>query len=749
MTNNWVRGIAFGLIVTGLYMCSCSGSHSTSTGTSKGSNPPTLVFSANTNSISTGQSVTLNWQATNATSTTITATVGSSTRTLTTSSQLAGSVTDSPSETTTYSAVATGAGGNSPAESATVQVAQPVPPTITQFSVNPSTVNSGQTTTLTWATENATSVTITPTVSVPEDSGALPTSASAVIPVSDTTTFSITATGPGGSTGPQTVTVSVPATLALNASPNTIVPGQSSTLSWQVTHGSPTSLSITDGSGATICNPCPLPHGTASVTPAATDTYTATASMPANDSITQSTTVTVSAAKAGIIKHIFFLVQENRSFDNYFGRLGPYRAGRLAQSGISDNQTVDGFDPNVTLTNSTTGAKVRPFHEASVCTGNVRMTWDESHHDVALAGGDQAWATTTTYAPNSFGMSGFLDSATAFADKNDLNGTRAMAYYTEQDLPYYYDLATFFGTSDTWYSPVLANTVPNRMFLMAGTSFGHEYPDTTGHPLYAAPTIFRAMNAANVSWIYYYKDGIFLANFADFQDPAIQPKTFPESDLMDRLAGTCSTGLCDPDQVLPQVIFIDSGDGPSGTDEHPTDNIQKGALYVQSIISALMDSDAWKDSIFILTYDEGGELYDHVPPFSVPAPDSYGPGHCPDPNNGSAGYCSTGKLGGTFNLTGFRVPLVVVSPYAKPNFVSHVPRDYTAILAYIEELFGIPALTARDKYWQDPSRDMNEFFDFNTAALSKAPGGAAWTQFLNQGSLSGVCDISKEAGPTQ
>jgi phospholipase C len=324
-----------------------------------------------------------------------------------------------------------------------------------------------------------------------------------------------------------------------------------------------------------------------------------------------------------------------------------------------------------------------------------------------------------------------------------------MGYYNGQDLPYYYDLATFFATSDAWHSPLLANTVPNRMYLMAGTSFGHEYPDTTGHPLYAAPTIFRSMNTANVSWIYYYKDGVFLANFADFQDPAIQPKVFPVSDLMNRLAGTCSTGPCDPDKILPQVIFIDSGAGPSGTDEHPTVNIQTGAAYVQSIISALMDSDAWKDSIFILTYDEGGGLYDHVPPFSVPLPDAYGPGQCPDTNNGSAGYCSTGSLGGTFNLTGFRVPLVVVSPYAKPNFVSHVPRDYTAILAYIEELFGVHELTARDKYWQDPSRDMNEFFDFSTAALLNAPGGGAWTQFLNQQTSSGRCDVSKEAGPTQ
>lgn len=626
---------------------------------------------------------------------------------------------------------------------------QPVTPTITQFSVSPSTVNSGQTTTLTWITQNATSVTITPAVPLPEDTLTLPTSGSAVIPITTTTNFSITATGPGGSAGPQSVTVSVPLILALNASPNTILPGQTSTLSWRVANGTPSSLIITDGSGAAVCNPCALPDGTATVTPAATSTYTATAVASTSNSITQSTTVTVSAAKAGVIKHIFFMAQENRSFDNYFGQLGAYRAARLAQLGISDNQTVDGFDPTVTLTNAQTGAKVQPFHETTMCTQNTRPAWNESHHDVALVGGDSAWATTTTYTSSSFGMSGFLDTATIPGNTLDPNGTRAMGYYNDQDLPFYYDLATFFATSDTWHSPILANTIPNRMYLMAATSFGHEYPDGGGHPLYAAPTIFRAMNQANISWIYYYKDSIFLANFADFQDPAIQPKTFPESDLMNRLAGTCSSGPCDPDQVLPQVIFIDSGDGPSGTDEHPNPNvdIQRGAAYVQSIISALMASDAWKDSIFILTYDEGGGLYDHVPPVSVPLPDAIPPGQCPDPNNGSAGYCVTG-FGGTFNLTGFRVPLIVISPYAKPNFVSHVPRDYTAILAYIESTFGVPALSARDAYFQDPSRDMNEFFDFTNPALLNGPGGIPWAQILKSQPTTGVCDPTKEAGPT-
>ena len=432
----------------------------------------------------------------------------------------------------------------------------------------------------------------------------------------------------------------------------------------------------------------------------------------------------------------------------YLGQLGAYRLNRLNGVGITDTQTVDGFDPNVTLTNSNTGAKVQPFHETTECTENLTPAWDESHHDTSLTGGDAAWATTTTYTNSSFAMQGFLDTTGSVTQTYDPNGTRAMGYYNEQDLPYYYDLATFFATSDAWHSPILANTVPNRMYLMAGTSFGHEYPDgDANHPKYAAPTIFRAMNTANVSWLYYYTDGIFLANFADFADPSIGPKTFPVSDLMNRLAGTCSGGPCDPDKALPQVIFIDSASGDSHLDEHPDNNVQTGAAYVQSIIAALMNSDAWQDSVFILSYDEGGGLYDHVPPFTVPTPDDILPGQCPDPNNGSADYCRVGTLGGNFDLTGFRVPVIVISPYAIPHYVSHTPRDYTAILAFIEETFGVQALTKRDAYWQDPSRDMSEFFDFNSPALLNPPPGAnvsSWTQLLAAQPTNGVCNPQLE-----
>src|ERR1700726_852090 len=747
MTKQYLRWIYCGTLFLALWgFSSCATNSKTST-------VPTVTFSANPTSIGSGQSVTLSWQTTNSTSVTITATAGSTTRNVTTSSQATGTVQDSPTQTTTYTAVATGQGGTSSPQTANVTVAAPAPPQITQFTANPTSVSAGQSTTLTWTTTNATSVSVTPSISLSDDSGTLPTSGSVTTPVATTTTFSLTATGPAGTSSPQMVTVTVPFVLTLTATPNTITTGQSSTLAWQVTGGTPT-LSIVDGSGNSVCNPCSLTQGkgTATVTPAATTTYTARATEANGTAITQSATVTVTASNAGVIKHIFFMLQENRSFDMYFGQLGAYRPGRLTQFGITDTATIDSFSPTATLTNSNTGANVQPFHETTVCTENLSPAWDESHHDVSLTGGDPAWATTTSLNNSSFAMQSFLDTTGSGGTQlYDPNGTRALGYYNETDLPYYSDLASFFPTSDSWHSPILANTVPNRMYMMAATSFGHEYPDgAANHPAYAAPTIFRAMNTANVSWLYYYHDGVFLANFQDFSDPKIQPKVFPVSDLMNRLAGICSGAHCDADQALPQVIFIDSASGGSGLDEHPDNNIQTGAAYVQSIISALMNSDAWKDSVFILTFDEGGGLYDHVPPFMVPPPDGDGPGQCPDANNGSVDYCRVGKLGGTFNLTGFRVPLIVISPYAKPNFVSHVPRDYTAILAFIEKEFGVTPLPARDTSWQDPSPDMSEFFDFTTATPPSltGPNNTPWTQLLNPQTTSGKCDQTKEAGPT-
>ena len=742
MNKTYLRSVGFGIALLTFLQLGCSSSGTKTT-------PPPVTpqitqFSASPTAVTAGTTTTITWATTNATSVTIAPAVQTGTAALPTS----GSATVTMTATTTYTITATASNGTTATQSVKVTVtAAPIIPVITQFTASPTDVNSGQTSTITWATTNAASVTISPAVPQSDDSGPLPTSGSSVAPILATTTYTLTATSSDGTTATATVTVNVPFTLSLSVSPATITAGSTATLSWQITAGTATALSIDNG----VCSPCTLPSSSATVKPNVTTTYTATATASDGTPITATATLTVSPAPLGVIKHIFYMLQENRSFDMYFGQLPAWRTPRLQAAGITDTSTIDVFNPSVTLTNHNTGATVTPFHETTVCTENLSPAWDESHHDVALTGGDGAWTTTTTFTASDFSMNNFLDTTNNVAEKYDPNGTRAMGYYNQSDLPYYYDLASFFATSDTWHSPILANTVPNRMYLMAATSFGHEYPDNTGHPLYAAPTIFHAMNNANVSWLYYYKDGIFLSNFADFQNANIGPKTFPVSDLLARLGGSCSGTPCNADQALPEVIFIDSASGGSGLDEHPDNNIQSGAAYVQSIISALMQSTAWYDSIFILTYDESGGLYDHVAPFMVPEPDSYQPGQCPDPNNGSGGYCAVGKLGGQFNLTGLRVPMIVISPYAKPNFVSHVPRDYTAILAYIEKTFNVTNLTARDNYWlQNPQYDMSEFFDLTNPALLTPPAGAhasSWTTFLNPQTTAGTCNQQLESGP--
>ena len=106
--------------------------------------------------------------------------------------------------------------------------------------------------------------------------------------------------------------------------------------------------------------------------------------------------------------------------------------------------------------------------------------------------------------------------------------------------------------------------------------------------------------------------------------------------------------------------------------------MQTGAADGADIINALFTSAAWPDSAFILTYDEGGGLFDHVGPILATPPDAIPPSDI------------TGHIQGLFNITGFRVPVMVVSPWVKPHYVSHVPMDYTAILKLIETRYNVP-----------------------------------------------------------
>jgi len=387
------------------------------------------------------------------------------------------------------------------------------------------------------------------------------------------------------------------------------------------------------------------------------------------------------------IRHIVFFVQENRSLDTYFGRLNAYRQSR----GFSGND-FDGIPLTITPAPvDQAGNPVQPFHQRTVCTDSLNPGWNESHRDV-----------------NGGKMDGFMINS-AFPTTNDPNGQRAMGYYDQTELNYYYELATQYATSDRFFSSVLSGTIPNRMYLYAATSFGHVGVDTSPAGGWTQPTIFGAMLDAGINFRYYYQNTAQedLRSWADFN--RVASHVFPISQYFVDLQSESTT---------PSVIFIERG----GEDEHPGKNFQPGVVLTKTFIDALMKSPAWPSSVFILTFDEGGGLYDHVPPAVVPAPDSIAP-------------LDLTQWDG-FTQTGFRVPFLIVSPWVRPHYVSHVVREHTSILKLIETRFGLAPLTARDA-WAD---DMTEFFDFNSPPNLTLPS-------LPQPATNGVCNFSLSAAP--
>jgi phospholipase C len=389
------------------------------------------------------------------------------------------------------------------------------------------------------------------------------------------------------------------------------------------------------------------------------------------------------------VRHIIFFVQENRSFDNYFGMLGPYRVSR----GLPNN--IDGVPLNATLYD-TQGQPVHPFHYQTVCTENLSPFWNETHLDID--GGK---------------MDGFMQTSISVPSTIDPTGTRAMGYYDQTDLPYYYELATQFATSDRFFSSVESNTNANRMYLFAGTSFGHVRPDTPPPGGWTQPTIFDHLDQAGVSWRSYYQDsGAYLPQWSTYQRDAakLAPIANWAADLQNEAA-------------LPSVIFIERA-GPSGLDEHPGNNTQLGAADVANILNELLASPSWASSIFILTYDEGGGLFDHVMPAKMIKPDGIAP------------ILQAHDQPGKFDHTGFRIPIVVVSPWVKPHYVSHTWRDLTSILRLIETRFNVAGLTARDS----KADNMMEFFDFSNSYWLNPP--PLPTQPTN-----GTCNYSLEKAP--
>lgn len=383
-----------------------------------------------------------------------------------------------------------------------------------------------------------------------------------------------------------------------------------------------------------------------------------------------------------VVNHIVFMMQENEGFDHYFGQLNKYRQS------LGLDPDVDGTPANATQLAYDHSTSFAPFHMISMCTEDLSSFWNESHNDW-----NHYAPTTATPLMDGFANSAGGNSRHIIPTGFDINGKRVMGYYDESDLPYYYFMATQFAMSDRWFSPVMSNTPANRMYSVAATSRG-----VINKPLTQVnvPTIFDELQHAGITWKNYVQDypkGSSLRPFPTYSK-YVGTNIVPMAEYFSDLANG----------TFPQVALIER-DSRNGLDEHPGggNNVQKGAAYVATIITALMNSSAWEDSVFFLTYDEGGGFYDHVPPAETVSPDGVPPLILP--NNVCAS--ATGPTC-DFVYTGFRLPNIVVSPFAKPHYVDHTPMDTTAILRFIELRFGLPALTKRDA----GQPDMSSFFDF-------------------------------------
>ena len=447
------------------------------------------------------------------------------------------------------------------------------------------------------------------------------------------------------------------------------------------------------------------------------------------------------------VNHIVFMAQENRSFDHYFGAMRQYWAdygypdqafNGLPQfptsSPTGPAPTNPGCDPAFAFPGSdctidSQSPTVQSYHLKTQCVENPSPSWNESHVDLSLSDPTAAPGSNPASFLDGFVYTAAHDARTIQPPFNDVTGQRSMGYYDGSDLNYYYYMASNFATSDSWFSPVMTRTPPNRMYLIAGTSQGHAYELRANSTLLTAKTIFEQMQDAGVTWKIYVHPGAngcttptclyqlsYIQNFTYGQTILSQ---FPENILPD------SQYLKDAENgTLPQVAMIEP---PSevGLDEHPADydadppccSVQAGANYVSSLVSALMNGPSWKDSIFVLTFDEFGGFYDHVPPQPAKSPDGI------KPNDLLPGDVCTSVTGPTcdFVYTGYRIPLIVISPFTRKHYVSHTIADYTAILKLIETRFNLNALTSRDA----DQMDMTEFFDFANPSWATPPSPPA------------------------
>jgi phospholipase C len=369
------------------------------------------------------------------------------------------------------------------------------------------------------------------------------------------------------------------------------------------------------------------------------------------------------------IEHVVVLMMENHSFDNLLGMVSAQVPGRRRVDGLH----LRGGKP-VNVNRDAQGRPVRATHATSPCQLDAvpTQTWNASH---------QSW----DHGRND----GFVLAS----------GPVAMEYWDRSDLPFTYSLVRHFPIGQRYFCSVLAQTYPNRRFLFCGTSNGLVATNLEQTLHLPAPngTIFDRLDQHKVSWRVYYEDvpsPLIVPGFAGTPARAARLKRFSHF-YSDAAAGR-----------LPSFTFLDPN-YTTTSEENPQD-IQVGERFIAKVVHALMRAPTWKRTALFITYDEHGGYYDHVPPPRAIKPDN----STPLPVPGQPPLAPGG-----FDRYGFRVPLMMVSPWAKPGYVSSVVQDHTSITAFVEHKWNLPAMTWRDAN----AAPMLDYFDFRQPAFLKPP----------------------------
>jgi phospholipase C len=394
------------------------------------------------------------------------------------------------------------------------------------------------------------------------------------------------------------------------------------------------------------------------------------------------------------IRHIFVLVLENRSFDHMFGAI-PIE-GADADTGAR-TQIRRRPDDTANYIRDHVGNIVQ---QCVVGTGQKRSVGEDPGHEfgntlLALCGVDDH-GNSPTYPPYpAVTNSGYAQN---FADKSS-NPCTIMRSYTEDDVPVIAALAREFVVCDNWLSSMPGPTWPNRYFFHAASSAGlDDSPSSFDSGLseifsglvFDNGTIYDMLDSENIDWAIYHGDAFpQVLSLAGMDLTTISTHFHDMDDLEEDLA----------DGSIANYVFIepDYGDDITGNtykcgnSQHPVDDITHGERLIKRVYEAIRASDLWGQSMLIITYDEGGGFFDHViPGRAVPPGDSV-----TDPVNDHHGF--------DFRQLGARVPAIVCSPWAPRNLIDHRDYEHASVLATVERLWHLPAMTARDGHARDLS----------------------------------------------